>query len=314
VSDRGSVFTSKFWQTFTRLLDIKPNMSTAFHPQTDGQSEAINKVLEQYLRIHCNYQQSDWEFHLPLAEVAYNNSVNSSTKMTPWYANKGYHPRTASTFEPSSKEIRNPTALDISEQISKIQEELKENLAKAREDYKRFYDRTHRPVQFKVGDMVFLSAKNIKVLRPSKKLSAQRLGPYRIEKLVGEVAARLALPKSMKIYPVFHFSLLEPKKTSDIPNRTNSPPPPEVIEGEEEYEVQEILDSRIFRGKLQYLVRWKGYDESEDTWEPPENCSNASDLISEFHRKNPTKDSPETAAKESVKKPKRSRPGRRSKK
>jgi Integrase zinc binding domain/Chromo (CHRromatin Organisation MOdifier) domain/Integrase core domain len=317
VSDRGSVFTSKFWRTFTRLLGIQPNMSTAFHPQSDGQSEAINKVLEQYLRIHCNYQQDDWEFHLPLAEVAYNNSVSTSTKMTPWYANKGYHPRTASTFEPSSTKVKGTAqeALDVSENLKKIQEELKENLVKAQEDYKHFYDKKHRPVKFQVGDMVFLSAKNIKIQRPSKKLASQKLGPYKIEKLIGQgdnkVAAKLILPKSMRIHPVFHFSLLELKGTSRIPNRTNPPPPPVMVEGEEELEVKEILSSKIEYGKLYYLVRWEGYPESEDSWETPANVKNASELVSEYHERYPDKDSPETLAvwkaKQKTRK-KRSRP------
>jgi hypothetical protein len=286
-------------------------MSTAFHPQSDGQSEAINKVLEQYLRIHCNYQQDDWEFHLPLAEVCHNNSVNTSTGMTPWYANKGYHPRTASTFDASRKEINNPAAHDFAENLRVIQEELKENLAEAQANYKRFYDKNHRPVMFQEGDMVFLSAKNIKVLRPSKKLSSTKLGPYKVEKIVGagKVAAKLALPKSMKIHPVFHFSLLELKGTSKMSNRTNPPPPPVEVEGEDEYEVEEILDSRITRRKLQYFATWIGYDESENMWISRESAENSPELVEDFHRRYPDKPSPTNMKKQG--KPTRSRKPRR---
>ena len=83
VSDRDKVFTSSFWRHMLTLLDVKPNMSTAFHPQTDGQTERVNQVLEQYLRVFCNYQQDDWQKLLPFAEFAYNNSLHRSIKRTP---------------------------------------------------------------------------------------------------------------------------------------------------------------------------------------------------------------------------------------
>ena len=92
VSDRDKVFTSGFWHQFLALLGIKPNLSTAFHPQTDGQTERVNQVLEQYLRIFCNYQQDDWQELLPLAELAYNNSIHASTGKTPFFANYGCQP------------------------------------------------------------------------------------------------------------------------------------------------------------------------------------------------------------------------------
>ena len=285
VSDRGSLFTSKFWKSFVKLLDIQPNFSTAFHPQSDGQTEIVNATLEQYLRIYCNYQQDDWEFHLPLAEVAYNNSIHSSTKVTPWFANRGFHPRVPSSWiAPGTGSSTSLAAQEWMNQINQIQSLLKENLAEAQKSQKRYYDEHHRlPPNYQVGDMVFLSSRNITVARPSRKLSAKRLGPYPVEKIIGPNAVKLSLPHSMKIHPVFHVSLLEPKKNSSIPNRTNPPPPPEVVEGVEEYEVEEILDSRIYRGALQYLVSWKGYDPSENSWEPSSNLENSQDLVIAFH-------------------------------
>ena len=123
---------------------------------------------------------------------------------------------------------------------------------------------------------MFLSTRNLAVSRPSRKLSAKRLGPYPVESIIGPNAVKLSLPHSMKIHPVFHVSLLEPRKESSIPNRTNPPPPPDIIEGEPEFEVDEVLDSRIYRGVLQYLVSWKGYDASENSWEPADNLSRVS--------------------------------------
>ena len=92
VSDRGSIFTSNFWKSLSKMMDLKQRLSTAFHPQTDGQTERMNQTLEQYLRIYCNYQQDNWSSLLSLAEFSYNNAYQSTIKCSPFYANYGYHP------------------------------------------------------------------------------------------------------------------------------------------------------------------------------------------------------------------------------
>ena len=94
ISDRDPVFTSKFWAELMARLDIWLRKSTAFQPQTDGQTERVNQSLEQYLRQYCNYEQDNWYDLLPLAEFAYNNSATTATQMSPYYANYGFHPRT----------------------------------------------------------------------------------------------------------------------------------------------------------------------------------------------------------------------------
>ncbi|MBW0531055.1 hypothetical protein O181_070770 [Austropuccinia psidii MF-1] len=140
--------------------------------------------------------------------------------------------------------------------------------------------------------MVWLSSKNIKSTRPTKKLSKQGLGPFPILKKVGTHAYHPKLPSSWKsIHPVFHISLLEPVKTSTIPNWHQVPPPPIIIEEEEEWEVSQILDSKLKRGKLWYLVEWKGFsqDSERSTWEPTENLNNCPELVKDFHSLNPDK-------------------------
>jgi len=89
ISDRGSLFTSDFWKRVMKALGISCNFSTAFHLQTDGQTERANATLEQYLRAYCNYQQDDWERLLPIAEFCYNNTQTRTTKITPFFANYG---------------------------------------------------------------------------------------------------------------------------------------------------------------------------------------------------------------------------------
>ena len=101
VSDRDPVFTSHFWRRLLELLGIRANRSSAFHPQTDGQMERMNSVLERYLRMYCDFQKTDWASLLPMAEFSYNNSQHSATTLSPFYANYGYHPR-MSVLHPSS--------------------------------------------------------------------------------------------------------------------------------------------------------------------------------------------------------------------
>ena len=92
-SDRGTVFRSKFWLSLLESLKIKSKLSTAFHPQTDGQTERVNQSIEQYLRCYTNFSQDDWSRLLPHAEFAYNNTMSSTTKVSPFFANLGFHPR-----------------------------------------------------------------------------------------------------------------------------------------------------------------------------------------------------------------------------
>src|SRR2546429_3772255 len=128
-SDRDPKFTSHFWMSVMKKLDIHPNISTAFHPQTDGQSEALNQVLEQYLRIFCLYHQDDWVDLLPFAEFSYNNSVNMSMKMTSFYAQYGLHPR---SIWPSIQD-KCVAGNQFVDNLEKLREELHQNLTDARE-------------------------------------------------------------------------------------------------------------------------------------------------------------------------------------
>ena len=297
VSDRGSIFTSNFWSTLASILKIDPRKSTAFHPQTDGQTERMNQTLEQYLRIHCNYQQDDWFDLLPLAEFAYNNATQESMKMSPFYANYGYHPRFLSEIQlspdhgsgsqPSSVHSA-PAAEDFALQLNEIHERLVENVKKAQDYQAKYYNAKHKPVELQPGDMVWLNSANISTSRPSKKLDWKRLGPFQIAKRVGLQAYKLALPPTMRnIHDTFHVSLLDPiKSTSIAPHSLPPPPPPLYIKDDQQYfEIENILDSKRMGRRLHYLVKWKGYPDSENSWEPLAFIPHG--LIKEFHRRHP---------------------------
>ena len=140
---------------------------------------------------------------------------------------------------------------------------------------------------FEVGDKVWLSAKDIRIHQASQKLGPRQLGPYEVIEKVSELDYRLKLPPAMKVHNVFHVNRLSPWKGNDVNGLR--PPPPEAVEveGEEEFEVEQILDSRIYRRGLQYLVRWEGFGEEDDSWEPAANVKNAGEKITEFHQKHP---------------------------
>lgn len=288
ISDRGVQFTSKFWRSFCTSLEIDINLSTAFHPQSNGQTERTNQTLEQYLRCYICHLQDDWVDLLPVAEFSYNNSQNASTKQTPFFANLGYHPNILPKF-PAVSPI--PA---VAERISALQQNLellKGTLERAQENYKKAADKFRRPApMFKIGDKVWLSTRNLKLKVPSPKLGQKFLGPYKIIGIISPVAVRLKLPRSMKIHPVFHVSLLKSAVPNPFPGRILPPPDAVEIDGQEQFVIEKILDSRIFRNRLQYLIKWQGYGSEENSWEPVNNI-NAPRLIRQFHQRYPERPS-----------------------
>jgi hypothetical protein len=169
--------------------------------------------------------------------------------------------------------------------MKEVQEELVKELEKAKESQKKFADRKRMdgPV-FEIGDKVWLLRKNIKTQRPSIKLDHRKLGPFSIVERIGELAYRIKFNQPTTLHDVFHVSLLERYKENPFPQRTIAPPAPDIIDEQEEYEVQEVLSSRIRHNRLEYKVSWVGYDSSADMWLPATELNNMKDAILEFHR------------------------------
>lgn len=290
-SDRGVTFTSQFTQSIFKALHIEQNLSTAFHQRTDGQTERVNSVLEQYLRCYIDYQQTNWSTLLPIAEFAYNNTVHSSTKVTPFFANLGYHPKFTVTV-PRASQNNTPPA-DRIKAFQDLYAKMKENIKMALERHAKHFDTKVLPQpDFQIGEKVWLDARNLRTNRPARKLDFKRVGPFPILEKVGTRSYRLQLPKTMKVHPVFHVDLLEKYHPDPIPGRTPRPLPPVVVDGEEEFVVEYILDSRLFKGQLQYFVHWKNYSVSDRSWEPAQYLKNAPDLVAEFHRSHPKRPRP----------------------
>jgi hypothetical protein len=290
ITDRGTQFVNRFWERVCSHMSIDQRLSTAFHPQTDGQTERQNQTMEQYLRAFINYEQDNWVSLLPLAEFAYNNSVHASTKRTPFEANYGYHPRMQFRPPKPSTVLKALSADRFIQRLRESHDQLRLSILDAQKQHNKHAG--GKDVHFTVGDKVWLSTKNIRTARQSKKLDHKRVGPYPVTAIINKNAYRLDLPTSMKIHNVFNVALLD-KYTEPVPGQPTPEPQPVIVTpGEEEWEVERVLDSRYRYRKLQYLVQWAGYTYIRTTWEPAENLENAADLIADYHRANPTKPQP----------------------
>jgi hypothetical protein len=290
-SDRGPQFAARFWRHLCQRLRIAPKLSSAFHPQTDGQTERMNGIMEQYLRAYVAYQQDDWNLFLPLAEFAGNLLPSESTGASPFFANYGFDPRIDFDLDnPAGPHPAEGRAFDVASHFARLHDFLRSEMLRAQHRYQEGADdrRTPAPI-FREGESVWLKAQNIRTERSSRKLDHRRLGPFKIKKVISPHACELELPATMRVHPVFSVSLLDPAADDPLPGQRNPPPPPIIVDEEEEYEVEEILDSKIARRRLKYKVKWTGYD--HPTWEPAELINKAA-ALEDFHRRYPDKPGP----------------------
>ncbi|MBW0581213.1 hypothetical protein O181_120928, partial [Austropuccinia psidii MF-1] len=187
VSDRGPLFVSSFWTNICQQLKISRDFSTAYHPETDGQPERVNQILEQYFWMYVSYHQDDWNTWLPLAEFAYNNSDHSSTKQSPFFTFYGRDPQ----FDSVHITQDNPSGW-LSTKIQSVHQDFKRELEASINWFKRYADKSRAsPPVFNPDDMVWLSSKNIKSTRPTKIFSGRWLGPFPILKKVSTHAYHL---------------------------------------------------------------------------------------------------------------------------
>jgi transposase InsO family protein len=292
ISDRDPKFVSKFWKTLFKQLGTKISLSTAHHPQTDGQTERANRTLEDMLRAFVNYKQDNWDDCLSAAEFAYNNSTQASTGYTPFHLDCGQTP-----IVPSSllNQTLYPSNVDSVEDFMSNWRTMitiaKDSLTEAQDRQAKYANKKRRDDRFNIGDKVYLSTAHLspptEKQRPLKKLQPKYIGPYEIEKVISTTAYKLKLPHDLKMHPVFHISLLKryhQEAPEKFPHRRRDPPPPVIYrdQDEPEFEVQEILNKRTFYSKTQYLVQWKGYERHDATWEPVTNLTHCRALIRRY--------------------------------
>ncbi|KAF8751795.1 hypothetical protein RHS01_08401 [Rhizoctonia solani] len=260
VSDRGRVFNNKFLKALYQRLGIDPHFSSAYHPQSDGQTE-----------------RKDWVIWLPMAEFAYNNAVHSSTGKSPFKALYGWEP----SLTPSNVPTDVPEADDLATQMESQWREIESALRQSKT--RMVAGEVGEPLEFKIGEEAWLDAKNVKLKTLSPKLTEQRLGPFRVTEKISDRAYRLELPPTMRIHDVFYVGLLSKVKRDKKRNFENRPPPV-TVDGEEEYKVEGITDMEERNGKWFFRVKWKGYGSEENTWEPRENLKNAEKILKKFEK------------------------------
>ncbi len=236
-----------------------------------------------------NHQQDDWSSLLLLAEFAYNNAMNEMTRVSPFFANKGYHP---SLMAEPNVQVSSTGAQHFISDLDDLHAELKQSIVKAQECHQKYADKHHSPAPpLKIGNQVYIKVKYFCTTQPLKKLSEKNLGPYEIIAIPSSHSFTLHLPQHFcPIHPVFHISQLELAELEPFPQCVQPLPPPVEIDSDIEYKVSEILDSKLdrcFQGNksLCYLVHWTGYEgmEEETLWISTQDLEHAQDMIRVFH-------------------------------
>jgi hypothetical protein len=274
ISDRGSTFVSEFWKAFLRSLSISLGFSTAYHPQTNGQTERMNQVLEDYLCHFCSYYQVNWVKILDIAEFSINNLDSASLGTSPFFFANGFHPKFSVLTENSGICSLDDFMVDLQE----IQEKAIECLTRAKH-FQALYHNAHRQpaTQYQPGDLVLLHQKFIQSRQINSKLDYRYIGPFKVLKMVGENAVRLDIAcEYSKLHPVFNVSLLARYfSPGQLPGRG-------VLEGVKQTyydsgsvvdwsKLQQILDARLVKGKackgkFKFLLCWRNATPEEDTW------------------------------------------------
>ncbi|CAL8989416.1 unnamed protein product [Prunus brigantina] len=292
ISDRDTRFTGKLWTELFKLLGSQLNFSTSFHPQTDGQTERVNALLELYLRHYVSANQRNWAKLMDVAQFSYNLQRSESTGSSPFELATGQQPMTPNTVV-SGYTGSSPAAYKTAKEWQVTNELARAQLEKATRKMKKWADKHRRDVVFQPGDMVFVK------LNPSQHKSTRRLhkallrryeGPFPIIRSVGRVAYRVELPPRLKIHPVFHVSNLKPYHADpEEPSRGESQRAPPLMVTSFDREVECIMAKREVRRKgvpryFEYFVKWKGLPQSEGNWEKEESLWQYKDYIEAFER------------------------------
>jgi hypothetical protein len=266
-------------------------MSTAYHPQTDGQTERMNAVMQQYLWVFVNHQQDDWVQWLPLAEFAANNGVSESIKCTPFFAVQGVDPQMSFAGEPTQgRDQRRCEADQVQAAMQQIHEHLPVEMRWSQAVQKEVANRGRVPApNIHVGSKVWFDVRNVRTTRPTCKLDWKHLGQFRVQGQVSPYSYELELPASIRIHRVQPVSLLNPVVVDPLDGQVVLPPPPVEVDGEEESQVSGVEDSSVFWNQLQYLVRWTGYD--SHTWKPAKFVDGLQ-AVEEIHQRYPMKPVP----------------------
>ncbi|KAL0167181.1 hypothetical protein M9458_039025 [Cirrhinus mrigala] len=274
VSDRGPQFISHVWKAFFKLLGVTVNLSSGYHPQTNGQTERKIQELGRYLRAYCHTDQHCWSRFLPWAEYAQNSLRQDTTGLTPFQCVLGYQP----PLFPWTEEPSNVPAVD--------------HWFRARECGTQLITICNGLRPTETSPRIPTRGPGVAVYTGSPP-PPRYIGPFKILRRINDVTFQLQLPPRYRIHPTFHVSLLKPcyPSATEQPGAEVEPPPPEILEPPSIYTVHEILGSRRRGGRLEYLVDWEGYGPEERSWVSRDDILDPT-LLSDFHRDHPDQPAP----------------------
>jgi len=308
--DRGPQFISNFMDELSKLTKIKLKLSTSEHPQTDGQTEIVNQIIDQRLRPFVNHFQDNWAELLPALCAAGSAVTHESTGLSPSMVDYGYEPRIEFDWEAKEKDDKPRTvreklnreeARERTARVDSAVQYARSMILKAQERQRTQANKKRREPDFGPKDKVFIIKKTWRTDRPSDKLDFPLAGPFTILKREGP-SFRVQLPAGYRVHPVFSPDRLRKDPDNPLPGQANTPEPAIEVDGNEEWEVDKILSSRVSgRNKqLQYKVQWKGWD-PDNQWYPATNFKNAPLLLDDYHQQNPTKAGPPVRLEEWMK-------------
>ena len=300
VSDRGAQFVSTFWKEYCRILGTKVKLTTAYNPNVDGQTEIMNQYVKQRLRPFCTYYQDNWSQMLPIMDLAQLTLPHESLGITPFQLLNGYEPRTSWDLrnpEPpatASEKLNRDDALQVAARMKDAVEFAHSSLQSQQDKMKRIANRKRREVDWDVGDLVLIDTRNWKMGRPSRKLSEKWYGPVKVLAKVGE-SWKVELPDDWATYPVFHSHSLRKYNDDPLPGQQRPTPAPiQLLPGQDEWEIEEILGSKLVGSSLKYRIKWKGADEDLE-WYPCSDAMTAPHMLKAFHLRYPDAKGPPRA-------------------
>ncbi len=290
VSDRDSQFISILWKFLCKRLSIFLRLFIIYHSQIDNQSERVNQNVKRYLRFFCSYMQNDWSKWLLMIKFVDNDVLSSVIFLTLFFMNKSFHSRMSFDsdiieYESIRERLQIDRVKNISEQINKTLIFAREALIKTWKQMMNQVNKHRKKINYEIKSKMFLNEWNIITARSFKKLNDKMLNSFQITESVDSFY-KLKLSEIMRIHDVFHSELLRSAVNDSLSDQKNESSKSIMINDEDKWEIDDILNSRRYKRRLQYRVKWKNYDNDFNWYNADDNeFMNAQEMIDDFHIK-----------------------------
>ncbi len=288
VSDRDLQFISILWKFLCKRLSISLRLSIVYHSQTDDQSERVNQNVERYLRFFCSYMQNDWSKWLFMIEFVNNNVLFSVIFLIFFFINKNFHSCMSFDsdiikYESTRERLQIDRVKNISEQMNKTLIFAREALIKTWEQMMNQANKHRKKINYEIKSKMFLNERNIVTARSFKKLDDKMLNSFINLDLVNS-SYKLKLSESMHVHDVFHSDLLRSIVDDFLSDQKNEFSDSIVINDEDEWKIDDILNFRQYRRRLQYRVKWNDYDNDLNWYNADDDeFMNAQKIVDDFH-------------------------------